>query len=79
MSTLSMGIEEILDRIDTSELVGFNRENFLIYCHYMIFQDGPQPSVVLEDYYRSLYKCIEMLYEEQLQFAYYEQSVPTGG
>ena len=74
-----MGIEELLDRVDTSDFVGFNRQNFLIYCNYMMFEEGPQPTVVLEEYYRSLYKFIEMLYEEELQCLHYRQSIPTGG
>ena len=63
-------VEQILDSFDTSDLPRFNRDQFLVYCNFMMFEnDGTNtpPEVVTEQYYRSLFKYIEMLYEEQFE------------
>jgi hypothetical protein len=62
-----LSVEQILDIIDTSQMNKFNRTDFLIYCNYMMFitiKTIP-PKVELQPYYRSLYKHVEMLYEDQ--------------
>jgi hypothetical protein len=64
-----LSIEELLDTVDTSELVQFNKNNFLIYCNFMMFDnDGIKtpPDIKCEEYYRRLFKHIEMLYEDQI-------------
>lgn len=64
-----LSIEELLDTVDTSELYKFDRANFLIYCNFMIFDnDGVKtpPDIKCEEYYRGLFKHIEMLYEDQI-------------
>ncbi len=64
-----LSIEELLDTVDTSGFFQFNKTNFLIYCKFMIFDnDGTTtpPDVICEDYYRTLFKHIEMLYEDQI-------------
>lgn len=63
-------VEQILDSIETFDLPLFDRNDFLLYCHFMMFEtDGTNtpPEVVTKQYYRSLYKYIEMLYEEQFE------------
>lgn len=60
-------IDQILDTLDTSQMHKFDRTNFLLYCNYMMFNTikSAPPDVPVEEYYRSLYKHIEMIYEEQ--------------
>ncbi len=63
-------VEQILDSFDTSDLPRFNRDQFLVYCNFMMFENNgtnTPPAVVTEQYYRSLFKYIEMLYEEQFE------------
>ena len=59
-------IDQILDRIDTSQLYMFDRNDFLLYCDHMMFGEY-LPDIVIQDYYRPLYKYVEMLYEDQFQ------------
>jgi hypothetical protein len=60
-------IDQILDTLDTSQMYKFDRTDFLVYCNYMMFSSSKSipPKVELQPYYRSLYKHIEMVYEEQ--------------
>jgi len=61
-------IDQILDRIDTSQMYMFDRTDFLLYCNYKMFNTYKSiPDVPIQPYYPSLYKHIEMVYEEQFQ------------
>jgi hypothetical protein len=57
---------EYLDMIDVKNLSHFNRVNFLIYLEFMLYRKGDEPKIETQPYYRSLYKDIEMLIEEDL-------------
>jgi|688.fasta_scaffold2633327_1 hypothetical protein len=59
-------LDQILDRIDTSQMYMFDRADFLLYCDHMMF-GVYLPDIPIQPYYRALYKYIEMLYEEQFQ------------
>jgi hypothetical protein len=59
-------IDQILDRIDTSQLHMFDRSDFLLYCEHMMYGTY-LPDIPIKKYYRPLYRYIEMLYEEQFQ------------
>ena len=64
-----LSIEELLDSVDTSDLFQFDRANFLIYCRFMMFDnDGVKtpPDIICKNYYRGLFKHIEMLYEDEI-------------
>ena len=61
-------IPEILDSIDMSSHKNYNRENCLIYLKYMMWGAGqgePEPSVEVHDYYRYIYKHVEMIWIEE--------------
>jgi hypothetical protein len=57
-------IDQILDRIDTSQMYKFDRTDFLLYCNYTMFGSS-LPDIPTQPYYHSLYKYIEMIYEKQ--------------
>jgi hypothetical protein len=59
-------LDQILDRIDTSQLYMFDRHDFLLYCDHMMFGTY-LPDIIIQDYYCHLYNHIEMLYEDQFQ------------
>lgn len=56
--------EAILDDLDVSQYKDFNRKNFLIYLKFMMM-GGDEPTVETFDYYRYIYKHIEMVWEEE--------------
>jgi hypothetical protein len=51
------------------------RDNFIKYCEYMMFSNYKKPHPISDedckDYFRSLYKYIEMLYEEDILEQHY--------
>ena len=51
------------------------KDNFIKYCDYMMFSNYEEPYPVSEedikDNFRSLYKYIEMIYEEDVMEAHY--------
>lgn len=59
-------MDQILDRIDTSQMYMFDRRDFLLYCEHMMFGTY-LPDILIQDYYRDLYNYIEMRYEDQFQ------------
>ncbi len=63
-------IDQLLDRMDTSQLYMFDRRDFLLYCDHMMFGTY-LPDIQIQKYYRPLYKHIEMLYEEQFQHTHF--------
>ena len=70
-------IDQILDRINTSQMYMFDRTDFLLYCNYMMFSTSKSipPDVPIQNYYRSLYKHIEMVYEEQFNEVFLNSSL----
>ena len=62
-----LSVEQILDSIETYNLPLFDRADFLLYCNFMMFDVG-RPSTFTQPYYWTLYKQIEMFYEEQIDF-----------
>jgi hypothetical protein len=55
------------------------RDNFIKYCEYMMFSNYDEPHPIPEedckDYFRSLYKAIEMRYEEDILEAHYGKKI----
>jgi hypothetical protein len=60
-------IDQILDRIDTSQMYMFDRDDFLLYCDYMILGTPIPPDITIQHYYRTLYRYIEMMYKKQFE------------
>jgi hypothetical protein len=52
-----------------------DRNNFIKYCEYMMFSNYEEPRPILDEdykeYFRSLYKAVEMRYEEDVMEANY--------
>ena len=52
-----------------------DRNNFIKYCEYMMFSNYEKPRPILDedykDYFRGLYKAVEMRYEEDVMESYY--------
>ena len=52
------------------------RDNFIRYCEYMMFSNYDKPHPISDedykDYFRGLYKAIEMRYEEDTLWYYNE-------
>jgi hypothetical protein len=69
-------IDQILDRINTSQMYMFDRTDFLLYCNYRMFgtSNSIPPGVLIQPYYHSLYKHIEMVYEEQFNEVFLNSS-----
>ena len=59
-------LEQYVDMLETRKFPNFNRANFLIYLDFMLHRKGEQPNVETQSYYRSLFKDIEMLIEEEM-------------
>lgn len=59
--------EQILDSLDLSHRPDFNRKDFLIYLKYMMVGGEEEPDVEVHDYYRYIYKHIEMVWTEEIQ------------
>jgi hypothetical protein len=70
-------IDQILDRINTSQMYMFDRTDFLLYCNYRMFSTSKSipPNVPIKPYYRSLYKHIETIYEEQFNEVFLNSSL----
>lgn len=62
-------VDQILDSIDTSQMYMFNRRDFLLYCDHMMFYTY-LPDIPIQNYYYSLYKHIELIYEKQFDDAF---------
>ncbi len=64
-----------LNKIDVNFNSDKERNDFIKYCEYMMFSDYKKPYPVaeedLKDNFRSLYKYIEMLFEEDVMEAHY--------
>ena len=63
-------ITEILDSLDLSHRPNYNRHNCLVYLKYMMYGAGegePEPTVEVHDYYRYIYKHVEMVWEQEAQ------------
>ena len=69
-------VEQIIDSIDTYTLPMFDRADFLLYCNFMMFDVG-RPPTVIQPYYWTLYKQIEMFYEEQFEKDYFIENLAT--
>lgn len=54
------------------------RDNFIEYCNYMIFSKPDEPHPIPDedvlDYFRGLYKYVEMKMEEDLLFDHYNNA-----
>ena len=52
------------------------RNDFIKYCEYMMFSNYEKPYPIPEedvlDYFRGLYKAVEMMYEEDVLEQYYQ-------
>lgn len=52
-----------------------DRNNFIKYCEYMMFSNYDEPRPISDEdykeYFRSLYKAVEMRYEEDVMEAHY--------
>jgi len=74
-------IDESLKKTDTYDILCNEMEevvfgsptdlcNFIKYCEYMMFSSYSSPHPIAEeeycDYFRSLYKYVEMVYEENI-------------
>ena len=55
------------------------RDNFIKYCEYMMFSNYNDPQPISDeeykDYFRSLYKYIEMVYEEDILEEHYGKQI----
>ena len=67
-------IDQILNCIDTSQLYMFDRSDFLLYCDHMMFGTY-LPDILIQDYYHTLYKHIEMIYEKQFNDNFLQSSL----
>ena len=56
-----------------------DRNNFIKYCEYMIFSNYDEPHPISDedckDYFRGLYKAVEMRYEEDILESYYGKEI----
>jgi hypothetical protein len=56
-----------------------DRDNFIKYCEYMMFSNYDEPHPIPEeeckDYFRGLYKAVEMMYEEDILEAHYGKEI----
>lgn len=55
------------------------RDNFIKYCEYMIFSDYDEPRPIPEEdckpYFKSLYKAVEMRYEDDILEEHYSKQI----
>jgi hypothetical protein len=57
-----MDIETIIDQLEPIH----EKDDFTQYCKFMMGFIQDKPDIVIKDYFRDLYKTVEMIYEEQI-------------
>ena len=63
-------VEEILDSMDLNNRPDYNKTNCLNYILFMLTGKDTTPSIYtieIPDYYRYIYKHVEMLMDEEFQ------------
>ena len=62
-------IEEILDSLDLSYYDDYDKNDCLLYIIYMMTGNEIKPISTLKvpDYYRNIYKYVDMLVDEEFQ------------
>jgi hypothetical protein len=62
-------VEEILDSLDVSSFKNYNKDNCLHYILFMLTGNSEKDMSTIEvhDYYRYIYKHVEMLMDEEFQ------------
>ena len=67
-----MDIEKFVDQIKPKP-DDFNKDDFIQYCEYMSGYITTQPDIIVKDYYKEMYKYIEMINEEHIMSMIYQK------
>jgi hypothetical protein len=67
-----MNIEQIIDEIKPKP-DDFKKEDFIKYCDFMMGNETKQPDITVKDYYKQMYKVVEMINEEQMMAMIYQK------
>jgi len=67
-----MDIEDIIEEIKP-KYDDFNKDDFVIYCRYMMGFDTVKPDINPKEYYKDLYKEVEMINEEYIMSMMYQK------
>jgi hypothetical protein len=59
-------MDEIIDGLDGTQFARWNKGNFKKYCLYMEYMIPIDDNIIIEDYFKPLYKYVEMLWEEEM-------------
>lgn len=65
-------MEKIIDEIKPKP-DDFKKEDFIEYCKYMSRCTTIQPDIIVKDYYKDMYKYVEMINEEQMMAMIYQK------
>ena len=67
-----MDIEKIINEIKPKP-DDFKKEDFIEYCKYMSGYITTQPDITVKDYYKQMYKVVEMINEEHMMAMIYQK------
>lgn len=67
-----MDIEKIIDEIKPKP-DDFNKDEFIKYCDFMMGNETKEPDIIVKDYYKEMYKYVEMVNEEQILNIIYQK------
>lgn len=67
-----MDIEKIIAEIKPKP-DDFKKEDFIEYCKYMSGYITTKPNIIVKDYYKDMYKYVEMINEEHMMAMIYQK------
>jgi len=67
-----MDIEKIVDEIKPKP-DDFKKDEFILYCEYMMGIIPTEPDIEVKKYYKDMYKYVEMINDEHIMSLIYQK------